>query len=108
MNFLIKNLERNLPDGVVVTAHWTAKKSDGDYSASTYGSVGLPEKDPKSKGFIKFDKLTESQVIEWVKAALGEEAVAAIESGLDAQIEAQKKPVSASGVPWAEAEQPED
>jgi len=48
MNINIVNLDRNLPDGLCTTAHWTATKQDGDYTASAYGSIGLPAKDPGS------------------------------------------------------------
>jgi hypothetical protein len=41
--------------------------------------------------------LTEAQVIAWVKDKLD---VAEIEAGLQAQIAAQKAPVTATGVPW--------
>jgi hypothetical protein len=45
-----------------------------------------------------YEALTESQVVAWVKDKLDVEA---IETGLAAQIEAKKNPVTANGVPWA-------
>jgi hypothetical protein len=41
--------------------------------------------------------LTEAQVIAWVKDKL---EVADIEAGLQAQIDAQKNPTTATGTPW--------
>ena len=35
------NLERNLADGGVTVAHWRVTEVDGDYSASSYGTVGF-------------------------------------------------------------------
>ena len=34
----IANLERNLDDGGVFVAHWRASSTEGDYSASSYGT----------------------------------------------------------------------
>jgi hypothetical protein len=41
--------------------------------------------------------LTKAQVIQWVKDKLGEEVV---EASLAAQIESQKNPTTATGMPW--------
>jgi hypothetical protein len=37
----ISTLERELSDGGVVVAHWRATAVDGDFSASSYGTVGF-------------------------------------------------------------------
>jgi hypothetical protein len=39
---------------------------------------------------------------------MGEEQVAALQANLDGQIEAQKHPTSASGLPWSQAEPEEE
>jgi hypothetical protein len=101
MNIQIAQLDRTLPDSVVSTIHWTATQTDGDYTASAYGSLGVPAKDPSDPTFIPFDELTETEVKQWVLQTMGEEQVAALQANLDGQIEAQKNPVSASGLPWA-------
>ena len=100
MNIKIAFLDRNLPNGVVMTAHWTADKTDGDYGAGAYGSIGLPAKDPSDPTFVAYEDITEAQATEWTLAAMGEEQVAQLEANLDNQIEAQKHPTQASGVPW--------
>jgi hypothetical protein len=100
MNLNIVSLDRNLPAGLCTVAHWTATKQDGDYTASAYGSLGRPAKDPSDPTFVAYEDITEAQAIEWTLAAMGEETVAALEASLDAQIEAQKHPVQASGTPW--------
>ena len=101
MNLHIVSLDRNLPDGLCTTAHWTATKQDGDYTASAYGSIGLPAKDPSDPTFVAYEDITEAQAIAWVEDAMGEEQLAALEANLDGQIEAQKNPTSASGTPWS-------
>jgi len=95
----IANLERNTADGGVVVAHWTCSDADGDYSGSVYGSMGFTY-DASAAGFIPYDNLTEADVIGWVQAEMGSEQVAAHEANVAAQIEAQKNPTQASGVPW--------
>ncbi len=100
MNLNIAQLDRTLPSGVVQTIHWTASQTDGDFTASAYGSLGVPAKDPSDPTFIPFDDLTEAEVKQWTLDAMGEEQVTALQANLDGQIEAQKNPTSASGVPW--------
>ena len=100
MNIQIAQLDRTLPSGVVQTIHWTATQTDGDFTASSYGSLGVPAKDPSDPTFIAFASLTEEQVKQWVLDTMGQEQVTALQANLDGQIEAQKNPTSATGVPW--------
>jgi len=95
INWKIANMERHLEDGIVYTIHWTASLQDEGLTASSYGSVGLqaPEED-----IIPYENLTEEIVVEWIKAAL---EVESIETALEAQIQLQREPVSASGIPWS-------
>ena len=89
----IAQLDRQTSDGLVTTAHWRVDAVDGDYSAGSYGTVGFERGDT----FTAYDSLTEAQVIAWVKDKLDVEA---IEASLAAQIDAQKNPVTGTGVPW--------
>jgi L-aminopeptidase/D-esterase-like protein len=92
----INQLERNTSDGFVTTVHYSVSKVDGDFTASTYGTIGYEAGTPDTP----FASLTEAQVIAWVKDNLGE---AVVEAALAAQIEAQRNPVKASGLPWGQA-----
>ena len=92
----ISTLERTLDTGGVIVAHWRATAVDGDFSASSYGTCGFTP-DPSASGFIAYDSLTEADVIGWVQAELDKDA---IEASLAAQIEADKNPTQAAGVPW--------
>ena len=92
----ISTLERELSDGGVIVAHWRATAVDGDFSASSYGTCGFTP-DPSAAGFIAYDSLTEADVIGWVQAEVDKDA---IEASLAAQIEADKNPTQAAGVPW--------
>jgi hypothetical protein len=93
ITWTIAQLDRQTSDGLVTTAHWRVDAVDGEYSAGSYGTVGFERGDT----FIAYDSLTETQVIAWVKDKLDVEE---IEAGLQAQIDAQKAPVTATGVPW--------
>ena len=92
----IVNLERDAQTGFVNNVHWTCSDVDGDYSGSTYGSLGL-----SGELTIPYEDLTEATVIGWVKASLGEETVAAHEAAVAAQIADAKEPKVAVGTPWA-------
>ena len=92
----IATLERELSDGGVIVAHWRATDVDGDYSASSYGTCGFTP-DPDADDFVAYDSLTEATVLGWVHAEVDQDAT---EAALTANIEAQKNPVSADGMPW--------
>ena len=96
MNFTwnVVQMDRLTSDGFVVTVHYTVNAVDGDYTASTYGTVGYTQTD---KSYKPYADLTQAEVIVWVQDSLGKDTV---ETGLTEQIEAQKNPVTATGVPW--------
>ena len=91
----VVSLDRNTADGFVTCAHWTCSAVDGEFSGSVYGSVGFG-----GELTVPYADLTEEIVVGWVKEALGAETVAAHEAAVAAQINAQKNPVQAAGVPW--------
>ena len=93
----IATLEHNVADGGVTVAHWRVSEVDGDYSASTYGTCGFSP-DASDPSFVAYDSLTESQVLQWCWDNGVDQA--ATEASLAANIESQKNPVSAAGVPW--------
>jgi hypothetical protein len=94
----VAQLERHTADGIVFTVHYTVAANDGTYSSSAYGSIGLeqPEGD-----VIPYADLTPEVVIGWVQEKLGgDEKIAEIEAALQAQIDEQRSPSKAAGVPW--------
>ena len=91
----IVSLERKTADGFVTTAHWTCSDVDGEFSGSVYGSIGF-----EGELVTPYEDLTEATVIGWVKAAMGEETVAAHEAAVAAQIAQAKAPAVAVGMPW--------
>jgi len=89
----ISQLDRQTSDGFVTTAHWTATATDGDYSASAYSTCSWSE----GTATIPYADLTKDAVLAWVWDSVDKDAV---EDSLLAQIELQKNPVKATGVPW--------
>jgi len=96
----IATLEHNTSDGGVIVAHWrvTEEETVGEntYTASSYGTCGFTP-DPSASDYIAYADLTEADVIGWVQAEVDQ---AGIEAGLTANINEQKNPTTADGVPW--------
>jgi hypothetical protein len=95
----IANLERETTDGYVFTAHYTVSAKDDTYSAGAYGSLGFE----RPENLIPFADLSEGEVVGWVLQALGEEKVTEICQALQAQLDEQRAPSKAAGVPWTNA-----
>jgi lysozyme family protein len=89
----VVQMDRLTSDGFVTTVHYNVSAVDGEFTASTYGTVGYTEEGV----FTPYSQLTEAVVVGWVQNSLGKDTV---EQSLAAQIDAQKNPVSESGLPW--------
>jgi hypothetical protein len=95
----IAQMERHTADGIVFTVHYTVAANDGTYSSSAYGSIGLEQ--PKGD-VIPYADLTPEIVTTWVQDKLGgPEKVDEIQAALQAQIDQQRTPTTAQGMPWA-------
>ena len=91
---------------VVKTAHWTftATEVDGDktYVANSYGSIGFGA--PSLQDFTAYSSLTFDEVVSWIKAAMGQEQVDAMEEALANNIELQKHPkIVTLPLPWVQS-----
>jgi hypothetical protein len=97
MNFTwnVVQMDRLTSDGFVVTVHYTVNAVDGEFTASTYGTVGYTQGE---SSYVPFADLTEAVVVGWVQESLGKDTV---EEALAAQITAQKNPVQETGLPWS-------
>jgi hypothetical protein len=93
----VANLERETADGYVYTVHYTVNAVDDTYSAGAYGSIGLER--PEGE-LIPFSELTEELVVSWIQHQLTGEKVAEIEAALQAQLDEQRQPTKAAGLPW--------
>ena len=100
----VNTLERELADGYVKRAIYRVNGADGTYSFRATGEVDLP----KPKTLVPYADLTESQVITWIKARIGElntagqgPSVADIEKAVEDGVNEQKTPTSGVGKPWS-------
>jgi len=91
----LANTDYDLDDGFVHTAHWTCVRTDGSYSASSYGSISLA----RPETLTARTDLTTAEIITSVKQDLGSDQVTAIENGLELQISEEKTPTQGSFVP---------
>ena len=85
------------PD-VVFTVHWTLSGTDGTYTGSSYGSVGITLTEGST--FTPYADLTLDQVLGWVWTnGVDKDAT---EAAVAAQIEAQiNPPVVTPPLPWS-------
>ena len=108
-NWTIATLEYDLQppdmDGAVIVAHWrvNAEETTGEgddavtYTASSYGTCGFSP-DPEAPGYVPYADLTETEVLGWCWSdGVDKDAT---ETSLQANIDLQINPVTASGVPW--------
>ena len=94
INWNVSQTDRYLDSGFVYCAHWQANATDGDYSASVYSTCSWQPGTPT----IPYDSVTMQEVLDWCWASGVDKD--ATEAALSAQIELQKNPVTAKGVPW--------
>ena len=91
----ISEMQRKETNGFVTHVWYRVDNVDGEYSSVATGECDYIQQEGT---FVPYDDLEHDDVIDWVQESLGEETVAAIEAGLDAQIAAKK--VVVRGVPW--------
>lgn len=95
----VAQMERHASSGIVMTVHYTVDANDGTYSAGAYGSVGL---EAPEDNVIPYADLTPEVVIGWTQAKLGgDEKVNEIQAALQKQLDEQRAPSVAQGMPWS-------
>ena len=93
-NWLITQTNYETATGFITQAHWTASAVDGNYTASVYSTCSWQPGTPT----IPYLDVTMSEVLDWVWASgVNKDAT---EAALAQNIELQKNPVTAAGVPW--------
>lgn len=92
----------NTQDGrqdVVFTIDYRFHATDGTYGYLSTGSCTTVYE--PGQPFTPYNKLTEDQVIEWIKGSLGRAVLAQMQDAADAAIAAQYAPVASSPpLPW--------
>jgi hypothetical protein len=94
MNITINQLNREASTGIITTVHWSAIKTSGEHTASSYGSAGLTA----GSTVIPFADVTEANVLAWLGTVLD---LAEMEAALDTQLAALAAPAVLNGMPWA-------
>jgi hypothetical protein len=107
-NWVISTTEYDLQpadmDGAIIVAHWRCNaeqvERSGDNLPITRPITALvaSSPDPSSPDYTPYADVTESQVLDWVWADGVDKD--SIETSLQANIDGQINPVTASGVPW--------
>jgi hypothetical protein len=93
-------------DGAIIVAHWrcNAEQTEGTgddavtYSATSYGTAGFSP-DPTAPDYTPYADVTETAGASIGVLADGVDKDS-IETSLQANIDGQINPVTASGVPW--------
>lgn len=85
---------------VVFVAWWTLSGNNGAYQGSVSGTQGLIYNGLTP--FTPYQDLTEQQVIDWVKSAMGPDLIAKYEYDVEAQIASEAQPVIVTPpLPWS-------
>lgn len=96
-NWKITETNYQTSDEYIFCAHWTATAVDGEYSASIYSTCSWAAGTPT----IPYTDVTEAEVLQWCWASGVDKD--ATEAALAQNIELQKNPVVATGLPWSAA-----
>lgn len=93
MQITINQLDREAATGIITTVHWSASKTAGAHTASSYGAVGLTAGDT----VIPYANVTQANVLAWLGTAMD---LVATEAGLDTQLANLAAPAVLNGLPW--------
>lgn len=95
ITWTISQLDRLTSDGFITVAHWQCTGTDGEFTGSVYSTCSWQPGTPS----IPYNQVTEQEVLNWIwTSGVDKDAT---EAAVAAQIEAQKNPVTATGLPWA-------
>ena len=96
-NWTVSQTNYETQNGFIFTAHWQCSAVDGNYTASVYSTCSWQPGTPT----IPYADVTMQEVLDWCWASgVSKDAT---EAALAQNIELQKNPVTAAGVPWASA-----
>ena len=81
-------------DGFITTAHWQCTATDDTYTASAYSTCSFAAATPS----IPYASVTEQEVLQWCwNNGVNKDAT---EAAVAQNIDLQKNPVQATGLPW--------
>lgn len=87
-------------ENLVVECGWRLTGTEGEHTASAYGSVGFTVPESPGENFTPFDRLTEPQVLGWVwSSGVDREAT---EAAVTQQLDALVRPATVMAqLPWS-------
>lgn len=86
---------------VVKEIEWRCTATSGEVTQSTYGKASLTLDESSFEDFTDYGDLTEAQVLNWVKSALGTASVAYQEELAQQRANAIANPqTKSSALPW--------
>lgn len=101
MKWTIENMKRQIETGLVVEVAYRVVAKSGGLISDHRGKVILVG-DHESEGFIPFNQLTESQVIEWVKKSVDvNEIEERVQNTLNQKLSRDSQKETTSGLPWS-------
>ena len=98
-----QNVKSDVSDGFIKELVYRVDGED-DGTKTKYratGSVKFTKPSSLPSEFIQFESVTKTNCIDWIKASLGADRVAAIESDIATQIGLMDTPVEKLGAPTA-------
>lgn len=93
----IDTLDYDIESNRATVAHFTVRDESGSIVGGMYSTVDIT-KQAKSHAY---DRLSESQVIAWVKEAVGAAAISAYEAKAGAARQLKTTPIKGRGKPWS-------
>lgn len=109
----IQDMKRDVASGGVKLVYWSCVAADDTHTECTASEGGKLRLEPNASadGFVAYDDLTETTVLDWVYDSLiegeetADEAKARIAANRTGKVEAQvaRKTAEADGTPWAAA-----
>ena len=98
----IKDLKRNIADGLITTASYHCKsRVDDMFATINAGEVHLASKDPSDSDFIQYSDLTQDIVLGWITGSLDVNAIQTANSAsVAAKIADYNARTEDNGLPW--------
>lgn len=100
MKWIIENMKRQTESGLVIEVVYRVIAKEKSLIADHKGKVILTG-NSESEGFVPFEELTESLVIQWVKDNVDVSSIETeVQNLLDSKLEKLEQRTTSSGLPW--------
>ena len=99
-------------DNLENIVHTVKYELEGELNGKKHKSfMFITFSEPDSKNFTEFSKLTETEILSWVTAHLGQAEIDAMENGIDSFLNEEPDPlappvITSQALPWSKVEEP--